>query len=276
VGLKEGSFIVYKRENIKDITRERLHLGSETSGNAYSSTTGYSRQSLLDTALGNPFNSRDYSGSTNTYINSSTTENYEWHFDIFTDFYENPKVSFVVPDSPSVENAIGNIYAILKPSPYQEVKNSVPQKKKYKESSIADDGDDHFEMALIHLDKGEVEKALVDLNAAIKIASREDEYYIIRGGIYFDKNEYRLAIDDYTSAIEINPENADYFFKRGFASFRLGKKNKSEEDYNHAVDIDSRFKKLNYENFDQKTYNGIMKETLLENASLLENKLKNM
>lgn len=67
-----GELIIYKKQNIKEVCRERIHL------------------------------------------NNSIT-NFYWHFDIFTDFLEYPKVSMNLPYNEYFENEIGKAYAILEP-----------------------------------------------------------------------------------------------------------------------------------------------------------------
>lgn len=95
--------IAYNNSNIKEVSRVRLHTGSHTDSN--SDTYGGAA------AIGN---SGIAVGGAKTSTVADTTDYYEWHFDILTDFINCPKISFVVPDSPNVENAIGEAYAILK------------------------------------------------------------------------------------------------------------------------------------------------------------------
>lgn len=100
----QGSLVAYNNSNIKEVTRERLHTGTHTDSN--SNTVGGG------TAIGNTGLAV---GGAKTSTTSDTTDFYEWHFDILTDFLTYPKVSFVLADSPNTENLIGKAYAILKP-----------------------------------------------------------------------------------------------------------------------------------------------------------------
>ena len=102
--VNEALLVAYKKENIKEVHRERLHTGASTSGNANSIGAG---KAIGDTGL--------TIGGGTTKINSNTTNLYEWHFDVLTDFISYPKVSLVLEDSPNVEDFIGQAYAILKP-----------------------------------------------------------------------------------------------------------------------------------------------------------------
>ncbi|MCT4387441.1 hypothetical protein [Leuconostoc pseudomesenteroides] len=100
----EELLVVYNRENIKEVSRERLHTGAQTQGTA-NSVGGA-------TAIGN---TGVTVGGAQTATQTNTTDFYEWHFDILTDFFDYPKVSMVLSDSQSVEDFIGKAYAILKP-----------------------------------------------------------------------------------------------------------------------------------------------------------------
>lgn len=96
--------VAYNKSDIKEVYRERVHTGSHT--NASSNTFG-GATAIGDTGLS--------IGGANTNTNSNTTDFYEWHFDVLTNYLPYPKVSLVLTDSPSVENMIGKAYAILKP-----------------------------------------------------------------------------------------------------------------------------------------------------------------
>lgn len=98
-----STLVAYDKSNIKDVTRERLHVGASTSGGA--STTGSAYTFKNGITIGG--------GNTKTY--SNTVNEYEWHFDVFTDFLDYPKVSLVLNDNKSVEEFVGKAYALLKP-----------------------------------------------------------------------------------------------------------------------------------------------------------------
>ena len=103
---RDSILVAYNKSNIKDVTRERVHLGAATNSQVSGYTSTYAYDDYLSTGV-------RASSNTSTSGYSNTTNYYEWHLDIFTDFIEYPKVSFVLDDSPSTENFIGEIYAIL-------------------------------------------------------------------------------------------------------------------------------------------------------------------
>ncbi len=104
----DGTLVAYNKSNIKDVIRERLHLGASTNSQVSSCTSTYAYNDY--TGIGARAGS-----NTSTSGYSNTTDYYEWHLDIFTDFIDYPKISLVLDDTPSAENSIGEIYAILKP-----------------------------------------------------------------------------------------------------------------------------------------------------------------
>jgi len=96
--------VAYHKDNIKEVSRERVHTGAQTSST--SNSVG------LATAVGKSGLSV---GGAQTATQANTTDYYEWHFDILTDFISYPKISLILSDSKSVEDFIGQAYAILKP-----------------------------------------------------------------------------------------------------------------------------------------------------------------
>jgi len=106
-----GDFVIYNKSNIKDVTRERVHIGTQTISTA--TTTGKSEKTLANTLGINPFGTQKHKSSTS--VNTNSREIYEWHFNIFTDFIPYPKVSMILPDEKFAEDEIGKAYGILKP-----------------------------------------------------------------------------------------------------------------------------------------------------------------
>jgi hypothetical protein len=106
-----GDFVVYNKKNIKDVTRERVHVGTKTTSSA--TTTGKSQRTLANTLGLDPTGRRKHKSTTK--IVTQAQEIYEWHLDILTDFMEYPKVSMVLPDEKWAEDEVGKAYGVLKP-----------------------------------------------------------------------------------------------------------------------------------------------------------------
>ena len=114
-----------------------------------------------------------------------------------------------------------------------------------------------YEQGRIHFLAGELDLAIENLEAAIKLFPESAEvisiyaltialYWRELGHVYFAKGEYGEAISKYDKAIQIKKDDAedpdDYdrheievYVKRGDAYFRLGNYNSAIEDYNQAI-----------------------------------------
>jgi tetratricopeptide (TPR) repeat protein len=102
---------------------------------------------------------------------------------------------------------------------------------------------DRDEFALAHRgrawhDRREYEKALADLNEAIKLEPDHASWYAARGMVYDRLGEFDRAIGDYDLALRRDPKDAQTYNNRGLA-FR-GKKNNDQaiSDFNQAIRLD--------------------------------------
>ncbi|GHV69424.1 hypothetical protein FACS1894199_18150 [Bacteroidia bacterium] len=107
---KTGDFVIYNKTNLKDVVRERVHVGTQTTTTA--TTTGKSERTLANSLGLDSLDAREYKSTTKVTINSR--EIYEWHLDILTDFMPYPKVTIVLPDEKWAEDEVGKAYGILK------------------------------------------------------------------------------------------------------------------------------------------------------------------
>jgi tetratricopeptide (TPR) repeat protein len=77
-------------------------------------------------------------------------------------------------------------------------------------------------------EEGESERALRDLNEAIRLDSNTAAWFSARGGVYHDLEENDRAIRDYGEAIRLDPKDARTFYNRGIAY-------KSRKDFQNAI-----------------------------------------
>ena len=105
IDLKSGEMVLYSKDNIKDVLLEHVHLGTSTTGSAYT-LGGMNRGIIFD------FHYTQYS---DTSIDTDSIQHYEWRLDILTDFLEFPKLSFRFADNSKGEDEAKIIYGILKP-----------------------------------------------------------------------------------------------------------------------------------------------------------------
>jgi tetratricopeptide (TPR) repeat protein len=127
----------------------------------------------------------------------------------------------------------------------------------------------HYNRALALVDRKEYDKAIADLNDAIRLRPTADAYYLRgksytftkerekaiadltealrldarlpyanfrRATAYFDMGDFDKAIADYTIAIRINPQDAaDAYYNRGVAYARKGQDEEAIADYNEVL-----------------------------------------
>lgn len=66
-----------------------------------------------------------------------------------------------------------------------------------------------------YLEKKDYERAIDDLNRAIRFGPQDAHAYFYRGRTYFERKEYELAIRDYSDALRIDPKYARAYLERG-------------------------------------------------------------
>ena len=98
--IESGQVIIYKRNNIKEVNLEHVHLGSTSTSTSKHSGSSYAWTNSYAT----------HKGKTNT--TTSTVDHYEWRLDVFSNVVEFPKITLTFSDGE--ENAAKQIYALLK------------------------------------------------------------------------------------------------------------------------------------------------------------------
>jgi len=93
---------------------------------------------------------------------------------------------------------------------------------------------DYFESAKEKLAMGNLEDALVDLNAAVD-ANATSDIYTLRGEMYMQMGNYQKALEDFESAIEIDSMNAVAFYDRSLLNTRLENYDAALNDINNAL-----------------------------------------
>jgi Tfp pilus assembly protein PilF len=86
--------------------------------------------------------------------------------------------------------------------------------------------------------RGDVERALVDLDHAIRLSFSEPEIYRDRGSLWFDRGNHDRAIADFNQAIKLKPDFADAYYRRGVAHRRKGAFGQAIEDLEQAMQLD--------------------------------------
>lgn len=124
VDMDQDLLVAYNKRAIKDVTKERVHTGSHTTSNTTGVGVATSRSntqtkgtyySYLDKFQSQSKTSGLGIGVSKARTDSDTTEYYEWHFDVLTDYINYPKVSLIIGDNKNNESIVNEMYGILKP-----------------------------------------------------------------------------------------------------------------------------------------------------------------
>jgi len=82
---------------------------------------------------------------------------------------------------------------------------------------------------------GKHQAALDDRNEAVRLAPKDPEVYLARGGSYHEVGLHALGLADRTEAIRLKPDYAEAWFARGSSYFLLGDYGKASQDLNEAL-----------------------------------------
>jgi len=93
---------------------------------------------------------------------------------------------------------------------------------------------DYADSAKEKIIAGDLESAIVDLNAAID-ANASAGVYILRGEAYMQMGEYQNALSDFDSAIEVDGMNAVAFYDRALLNTRIENYEAALNDVNNAL-----------------------------------------
>ena len=89
----------------------------------------------------------------------------------------------------------------------------------------------------VYRQRKQFDRALNEYNKALSLAPDFSQLYNNRGNVFSDKGEQRRAIQDYTEAIRREPQLADAYVNRGGSFIDLGEFDKAFADLNHALQL---------------------------------------
>ncbi len=84
----------------------------------------------------------------------------------------------------------------------------------------------------------ELDRAIEDLDEAIRLDSANAYGFRYRAAVYDAKDEYVRAIADYDQAIKLDAKNAYSFRSRGYAYYAKGELDRAIEDLDEAIRLD--------------------------------------
>jgi tetratricopeptide (TPR) repeat protein/uncharacterized RDD family membrane protein YckC len=88
---------------------------------------------------------------------------------------------------------------------------------------------------LAYDDKGDPERAITDYNEAIRLDPKLAIAYSNRASVYDDKGDYARAIADYNEAIRLDPGVTDVYNNRGTAYYHMVDLDHALADFNEAI-----------------------------------------
>jgi tetratricopeptide (TPR) repeat protein len=100
----------------------------------------------------------------------------------------------------------------------------------------------HKMLALVYAGLGESDKALAEINEAVRLIDRPHDsrnHYIfwMRGDLYTNGGQFAAALADYDRAIELSPASSVSYKRRAAAHFHLGNYPAALADIAKAVDL---------------------------------------
>ncbi len=119
-----------------------------------------------------------------------------------------------------------------------EFVNVNPNKKYTISPKFLDSNEFALRSGQIKNNEGALSGALLDLNKAIELDSRNAKAYNVRGDVYMKLGKSDKAFSDFTKAISLQPEKVDFWIARGTAYSDLRQHEKALSDLKHAVALD--------------------------------------
>jgi protein O-mannosyl-transferase len=91
--------------------------------------------------------------------------------------------------------------------------------------------------SVIRSDKGDIDGALNDINAAIRIDSNDAEKYLNRGAFKLMKSDYEGSLEDFDRSIKLKADNKDAYSNRAYSRFYLKDTAGACEDWYKASEL---------------------------------------
>lgn len=91
--------------------------------------------------------------------------------------------------------------------------------------------------AIDELISGNMQKALIEINHAIKLYPNNADYYYVRGNVIEKMNDLNNALVNYKKSIHLNPKHTDATMKCGIMLAKLNNKKKACEYFKKACEL---------------------------------------
>lgn len=97
-----------------------------------------------------------------------------------------------------------------------------------------------FQRALVHMARGSMDEALVDLDSVVRLKADFAPAYFMRGAIAFRRKDFKLAVQEFDEAADRLPSYYQAIYARGVAKSRSGDTSGGEADMKAARGMSSR------------------------------------
>ncbi|MEE9543201.1 MAG: tetratricopeptide repeat protein [Thermodesulfobacteriota bacterium] len=96
----------------------------------------------------------------------------------------------------------------------------------------------HYDLALVYMDSGELEKSFYHLKRAVEINPANHMAFNNLANIFYIKRDYRTAMRYYIKALELEPKNGNAHYNLGLVYEKLGLWDKAQEEFFKALQAD--------------------------------------
>ena len=105
-------------------------------------------------------------------------------------------------------------------------------------SSLIKQADEFLNIGECHYELEEYEKAIENIDEAIKLDPEDPYSWDLRGRSKYFSGQYEEAIKDLDKAIKLDPKNSDPFNFRGLCNYELDENEEAIDDFDRAIDLD--------------------------------------
>jgi len=100
-----------------------------------------------------------------------------------------------------------------------------------------------YNRGAVQFERGQPSKALADYNEAIRLDPRHEIAYVGRAVIWNRQGKFDQAVNDFGQAIECRPTHSPHYNNRGNVLLRLGKYDEAITDYSEAIRLNPQYVK---------------------------------
>ena len=108
------------------------------------------------------------------------------------------------------------------------------------------DAEAYYKNGVAYYDEGDNDRAISDLNEAIRLKPNYAEAYNMRGNAYANKKDYDIALSDFNEAIRLKPNFAEAYSDRGITYAYKGNYDKTLSDLNKAIRLNPKYARAYY------------------------------